>query len=145
MTNNFAETLALSLLGLTDMGGVIFSLSGSMANENARKEVVNYRRARGRPEKILVFGAIKWGYHGSVGEMLRITQPDENELVIESPCYKNLDEITWIVGGFKSKVEAIEKSGGAKNTVAINENIIVDFDAKGKMLGIEVLSAIKVL
>ncbi|MBI2576976.1 DUF2283 domain-containing protein [Candidatus Woesearchaeota archaeon] len=37
------------------------------------------------------------------------------------------------------------KRGEAKNTVAINENIIVDFDAKGKMLGIEVLSAKKML
>ncbi|MBI2138248.1 aspartate aminotransferase family protein [Candidatus Woesearchaeota archaeon] len=111
VTNDFAETLAIRLIGLTDMESVILSLSGSMANENARKEAVNYHRARGRPEKSLVFGAIKGGYHGSIGEMLRMVDPRANELVIESPCYKKSDEIAQIVGAFRTKFEAIEKSG----------------------------------
>ena len=32
-----------------------------------------------------------------------------------------------------------------KKTIELNENIIMDFDAKGKLLGVEILNASKVL
>ncbi len=35
--------------------------------------------------------------------------------------------------------------GEVKKTIELNNNIIVDFDSKGKLLGIEVLNASKVL
>lgn len=35
--------------------------------------------------------------------------------------------------------------GEAKSTVELKENIILDFDAKGKLLGVEILNASKVL
>lgn len=37
------------------------------------------------------------------------------------------------------------KEGGAKKTIELNENIIVDFDEKGKLLGVEILNASKTL
>lgn len=37
------------------------------------------------------------------------------------------------------------KEGEAKKTIELNENIILDFDEKGKLLGIEILNASKVL
>ena len=37
------------------------------------------------------------------------------------------------------------KNGEAKKTIELNDNIIVDFDAKGRMLGVEILNASKVL
>jgi uncharacterized protein YuzE len=37
------------------------------------------------------------------------------------------------------------KDGEAKKTIEINNNIIIDFDEKGKMIGVEVLNASKVL
>ena len=37
------------------------------------------------------------------------------------------------------------KAGQAKNTVELKENIILDFDSKGKLLGVEILNASKVL
>lgn len=37
------------------------------------------------------------------------------------------------------------KKGEAKKTIELNENIIVDFDHKGKLLGIEILNASRVL
>ncbi len=35
--------------------------------------------------------------------------------------------------------------GEAEKTIELNDNIIVDFDKNGKLLGIEILSASKVL
>ncbi len=37
------------------------------------------------------------------------------------------------------------KEKEAKNTVELKENIILDFDADGKLLGVEILNASKVL
>lgn len=37
------------------------------------------------------------------------------------------------------------KEAQAKNTVELNENIIVDFDENGKLLGVEILNASTVL
>jgi len=37
------------------------------------------------------------------------------------------------------------KDGEAKKNIEINENIILDFDTNGKLLGIEILDASKVL
>ena len=37
------------------------------------------------------------------------------------------------------------KDGQVKNTIGLNENIILDFDDKGKLLGLEILDASKVL
>ena len=37
------------------------------------------------------------------------------------------------------------KAGEAKRTIELNENIILDFDEKGKLLGVEILNASTVL
>jgi uncharacterized protein YuzE len=37
------------------------------------------------------------------------------------------------------------RDGQVKNTLELNENIILDFDTNGKLLGIEILDASKVL
>ena len=37
------------------------------------------------------------------------------------------------------------KEGEAKKTIQLNDNIILDFDAKDKLLGVEILNASKVL
>lgn len=37
------------------------------------------------------------------------------------------------------------KSGQIKNTIELNDNIILDFDNKGKLLGVEILDASKIL
>ncbi len=37
------------------------------------------------------------------------------------------------------------KDGEATKTIELNENIILDFDSNGKLLGIEILNASKVL
>lgn len=37
------------------------------------------------------------------------------------------------------------KEGEAKKTIELNENIILDFDDKNKLLGVEILNASKVL
>ena len=37
------------------------------------------------------------------------------------------------------------RNGEAKNTIELNENIILDFDRKRKLIGVEVLNASKVL
>ena len=37
------------------------------------------------------------------------------------------------------------KDGEAKKTIELNENIIIDFNDRGEMIGIEVLNAIKLL
>ena len=37
------------------------------------------------------------------------------------------------------------KDGEVKKTIELNENIIIDFDGKDKLLGVEILNASKVL
>lgn len=37
------------------------------------------------------------------------------------------------------------KSGEIKKTTELNENIILDFDSKGKIIGVEILNASKTL
>ncbi|MFH1638401.1 MAG: DUF2283 domain-containing protein [Candidatus Woesearchaeota archaeon] len=37
------------------------------------------------------------------------------------------------------------KKGEVKDTIELNENIILDFDSKGKLLGVEILNASKTL
>ena len=37
------------------------------------------------------------------------------------------------------------KNGQSKSTVELKENIILDFDRKGKLLGVEILNASKLL
>lgn len=37
------------------------------------------------------------------------------------------------------------KDGGVTKTIELNDNIILDFDAKGKLIGVEILNASKVL
>ncbi len=57
-TNPFAEELAESICQRTSMSQLLFSATGSMACENARKEAVKYFQAKGKTEEELVF-AIK--------------------------------------------------------------------------------------
>jgi len=42
-------------------------------------------------------------------------------------------------------LEATIKDGEVKKTIELNENIILDFDEKGKLLGVEILDASKIL
>ncbi|HLD43455.1 MAG TPA: DUF2283 domain-containing protein [Candidatus Nanoarchaeia archaeon] len=37
------------------------------------------------------------------------------------------------------------RDGEAKNTIELNDNIVLDFDAQGKLLGVEILNASTVL
>ena len=37
------------------------------------------------------------------------------------------------------------KDSGVKKTIELNDNIILDFDEKGKLLGVEILNASKIL
>lgn len=37
------------------------------------------------------------------------------------------------------------KDGEAKNTIELNENIILDFDSQKKLIGVEILDASKIL
>ena len=37
------------------------------------------------------------------------------------------------------------KEGEVKKTIELNENIILDFDKKGKLLGMEILNASKIM
>ena len=37
------------------------------------------------------------------------------------------------------------KDGKVKKTIELNENIILDFDKKGKLLGMEILNASKIM
>ncbi|MFC1768200.1 DUF2283 domain-containing protein [Nanoarchaeota archaeon] len=37
------------------------------------------------------------------------------------------------------------KEGGAKKTVQLNDNIILDYDENDKVIGVEILSASKIL
>ena len=40
--------------------------------------------------------------------------------------------------------DSIEE-GGVKKTIELNENIIIDFDENGKLIGIEILNASQVM
>ena len=80
-TNPFAEELATSMCKRTSMEQLIFSATGSMAIENARKEAVKYHLAQGEKEEDLVFVTINGSYHGSVGEMLKWIDPEKNEFI----------------------------------------------------------------
>ena len=42
-------------------------------------------------------------------------------------------------------LEETIKKGEAKKTIELNENFILDFDSKNKLLGIEILDASKIL
>lgn len=42
-------------------------------------------------------------------------------------------------------IEGFIKKGGVKKTIEFNDNIILDFDGKNRLLGIEILDASKVL
>lgn len=37
------------------------------------------------------------------------------------------------------------KAGAVKKTIELNDDIIIDFDNKGKLLGVEILNASKVM
>ena len=50
-TNPYAEVLAASMCNRTSMEQLVFSATGSMANENARKEAVKYHLAQGEKEE----------------------------------------------------------------------------------------------
>jgi len=42
-------------------------------------------------------------------------------------------------------IEEPTKNGKVKKTIELNENIILDFDENNKLMGVEVLSASKIL
>jgi adenosylmethionine-8-amino-7-oxononanoate aminotransferase len=87
------------------MEQLVFSATGSMANENARKEAVNYHLAQGRKEEDLVFVTINGSYHGSVGEMLKWIDPEKNEYIIDAPIYEKKNQCNKIVDSFAEKIE----------------------------------------
>lgn len=110
-TNPFAEELAESLCKRTSMSQLLFSATGSMACENARKEAVKYHQANGKSEEELVFATINGSYHGSVGEMLKWIDPQRNPYSIEEPIYEKKNHTDDIVNSFKEKVELAESNG----------------------------------
>jgi len=110
-TNPFAEELAESLCKKTSMSQLLFSATGSMACENARKEAVKYHQAKGKSEEDLVFVTINGSYHGSVGEMLKWIDPQRNPYSIQEPIYENKNRVDDIVHSFKEKVDLAESNG----------------------------------
>ena len=104
-TNPYAEELAASMCKRTSMDQLVFSATGSMANENARKEAVNYHLAQGRKEEDLVFVTINGSYHGSVGEMLKWIDPEKNEYTIAAPIYERKNQSDKIINSFVEKIE----------------------------------------
>ena len=104
-TNPFAEELAASMCERTPMNQLIFSATGSMANENARKEAVKYHLAEGEKEEDLVFVTINGSYHGSVGEMLKLIDPERNEFSIEEPIYEKKHQSKQIIESFSEKID----------------------------------------
>ena len=89
----------------TSMSQLLFSATGSMANENARKEAVKYHIAQGHKEEDLVFVTINGSYHGSVGEMLKWIDPERNEFMIDAPIYEKKFQSNDIVESFKEKID----------------------------------------
>tara|TARA_Y100000996_G_scaffold366233_1_gene311414 strand:- start:61 stop:1311 length:1251 start_codon:yes stop_codon:yes gene_type:complete len=104
-TNPYAEELATSMCKRTSMEQLVFSATGSMANENARKEAVKYHLAQGHKEEDLVFVTIDGSYHGSVGEMLRLIDPEKNEFTINAPIYEKKNQSNEIINSFEEKIE----------------------------------------
>jgi len=104
-TNPFAEELAASMCKRTSMEQLVFSATGSMANENARKEAVKYHLAQGEKEEDLVFAVINGSYHGSVGEMLKWIDPERNEFSVEEPIYEKKHQSKKIVESFSEKID----------------------------------------
>ena len=104
-TKPFAEELAASMCERTSMNQLIFSATGSMANENARKEAVKYHLAEGEKEEDLVFVTINGSYHGSVGEMLKLIDPERNEFSIEEPIYEKKHHSKQIIESFSEKID----------------------------------------
>lgn len=110
-TNPFAEEFAKLICERTSMSQLVFSATGSMACENARKEAVKYHQAKGRLEEELVFVTINGSYHGSVGEMLKWIDPQRNPYSIDEPIYEKKNQIDDIVNSFKEKVELAKSNG----------------------------------
>jgi len=110
-TNPFAEELAESLCKRTSMSQLLFSATGSMACENARKETIKYFQAKGKLEEELVFVTIKGSYHGSVGEMLNWIDPEKNQYSIDAPIYEKRDQVDEIIDTFKQKIELAKSNG----------------------------------
>ena len=104
-TNPYAEELALSMCKRTSMEQLVFSATGSMANENARKEAVKYHLAQGHNEEDLVFVTINGSYHGSVGEMLKWIDPERNEFTIDAPIYEKKNQSEQVINNFQEKIE----------------------------------------
>ena len=104
-TNPFAEELAASMCKRTSMEQLVFSATGSMANENARKEAAKYHLAEGEKEEDLVFVTINGSYHGSVGEMLKLIDPERNEFSIEEPIYEKKHHSKQIIESFSEKID----------------------------------------
>ena len=104
-TNPFAEELAASMCKRTSMEQLVFSATGSMANENARKEAVKYHLAEGEKEEDLVFVTINGSYHGSVGEMLKLIDPERNKFSIEEPIYEKKHQSKQIIESFSEKID----------------------------------------
>jgi len=116
-TNPYAEELAASMCNRTSMEQLVFSATGSMANENARKEAVKYHLAQGEKEENLVFITINGSYHGSVGEMLKLIDPERNEYTISAPIYEKKYQSNEIVNSFKEKIEKAK----------INDKVVAGF------------------
>ena len=110
-TNPFAEKLATSLCERTSMSKLVFSATGSMANENARKEAVNYHKSKGKKENELVFVTIKGSYHGSIGEMLKWIDPQKNPYSIDAPIYEKKDQFQEIIDDFSEKIKLAKSNG----------------------------------
>jgi len=104
-TNPFAEELATSMCKRTSMEQLIFSATGSMAMENAGKEAVKYHLAEGEKEEDLVFVTINGSYHGSVGEMLKLIDPERNKFSIEEPIYEKKHQSKQIIESFSEKID----------------------------------------
>ncbi len=110
-TNPLAEELAESICKRTSMSQLLFSATGSMACENARKEAVKYFQAKGKLEEELVFVTINGSYHGSVGEMLKWIDPEKNQYSIDAPIYEKKEQVDEIINSFKQKVELAKSNG----------------------------------
>jgi len=110
-TNPFAEELAELICKRTSMSMLLFSATGSMACENARKEAVKYFQAKGKLEEELVFVTIKGSYHGSVGDMLKWIDPEKNQYSIDAPVYEKKEQIDEIIDSFRQKIELAKSNG----------------------------------
>lgn len=110
-TNPYAESLAKILCEKTSMKNLVFSTTGSMANENARKEAIHYHESKGIKPDELVFVTINGSYHGSVGEMLKWIDPQQNLYAIQEPIYEKKDRIEEIVTQYEDNIEKANSHG----------------------------------